>query len=466
MYARRLPRLGPARRRRREVRAEGGHHPRAADRWVFRLAPAVALVPYLLALATIPVPGVAVDVPGSRLCSSSRHLGGGAGHPHGRAGPVPTSTPCSVACAPPRSWCRTSCRSSSPWPRSPSRAGSLSLATSPTGGRRGGCCGSFRARRLRRRGVRRAPAPPFDMPVADAELVMGAWTEYTGLRFAFFLLAEYAGIVVMSLLVATLWLGGWHGPFEGLPGLALDPAQGLRGGRGRHLGQGRVAAAAGGPAAAARLGVARAARARPAAADRRRGGDGLVSGLPASSRAWRPRRAPPCGPHPGYPDVAPDLPAAEPGGHRPAREELHLVHALCRECPTGASTSTRTRRPSRRPPRGPRPPAQRARPFAIDFSLCMYCGICIEVCPFDALFWSPQFEYSEVDIRDLLHEKDRLGRWMATVPPPPALDERAAEPQPRSRPPASPRDVAAPMPRTVRPRPAGTVPRPPRPKER
>ncbi len=55
--------------------------------------------------------------------------------------------------------------------------------------------------------------PPFDMPVADAELVMGAWTEYTGLRFAFFLLAEYAGIVVMSLLFATLWLGGWHGPF-------------------------------------------------------------------------------------------------------------------------------------------------------------------------------------------------------------------------------------------------------------
>ena len=55
--------------------------------------------------------------------------------------------------------------------------------------------------------------PPFDMPVADAELVMGAWTEYTGLRFAFFLLAEYAGIVVVSLLLATLWLGGWHGPF-------------------------------------------------------------------------------------------------------------------------------------------------------------------------------------------------------------------------------------------------------------
>ena len=54
--------------------------------------------------------------------------------------------------------------------------------------------------------------------------------------------------------------------------------------------------------------------------------------------------------------------------------------------------------------------------FAIDFSLCMYCGICIEVCPFDALHWSPEFEYAELDIRDLLHEKDRLGQWMATVP--------------------------------------------------
>ena len=104
--------------------------------------------------------------------------------------------------------------------------------------------------------------PPFDMPVADAELVMGAWTEYTGLRFAFFLLAEYAGIVVMSLLFATLWLGGWHGPFERHPGLAVDPAQGLRRGRARHLGARRVAAAARGPAAAAGLAVARAARPR------------------------------------------------------------------------------------------------------------------------------------------------------------------------------------------------------------
>ncbi len=67
--------------------------------------------------------------------------------------------------------------------------------------------------------------------------------------------------------------------------------------------------------------------------------------------------------------------------------------------------------------------------FAIDFSLCMYCGICIEVCPFDALFWSPEFEYAEPDLRDLLHERDRLREWMWTVPPPPALDPAGEPPK-------------------------------------
>ena len=56
--------------------------------------------------------------------------------------------------------------------------------------------------------------PPFDMPIADSELVFGYMTEYTGLRFAFFLLAEYVGIVVIAALTTVLFLGGWKGPFS------------------------------------------------------------------------------------------------------------------------------------------------------------------------------------------------------------------------------------------------------------
>jgi NADH-quinone oxidoreductase subunit I len=69
--------------------------------------------------------------------------------------------------------------------------------------------------------------------------------------------------------------------------------------------------------------------------------------------------------------------------------------------------------------------------FAIDFSLCMYCGICIEVCPYDALFWSPEFSYAEPDLRDLTHERERLRTWMQTVPPPPAHDPGAPPPKER-----------------------------------
>lgn len=82
--------------------------------------------------------------------------------------------------------------------------------------------------------------------------------------------------------------------------------------------------------------------------------------------------------------------------------------------------------------------------FDIDFSLCMYCGICIEVCPFDALHWSPEFEYAELDIRDLMHDKDRLGAWMPTVPPPVAADACAATPKEVAAAQQPPRRPAAP----------------------
>jgi len=130
-----------------------------------------------------------------------------------------------------------------------------------------------------------------------------------------------------------------------------------------------------------------------------------------------------------YPHVKPDLPERTRGVIA-LKEENCTVCMLCsRECPDWCIYID-----SHKDVMPPKTPGARARTrnvldrFAIDYALCMYCGICVEVCPFDALFWSPHFEYSTDDLSTLTHEMDTLGKWMEYVPPPPALEEGAEDP--------------------------------------
>jgi NADH-quinone oxidoreductase subunit H len=194
--------------------------PAAADRWVYRLAPAVALVPYLVALAVIPwsATWIAADVPAGLLfvlavtsvgVLGSLMAGWGSGNKYALLGGMRAAAQlvsyelplvlaaASVALA----------------------AGTLSLP---------GIVEQWRwwwvlwqlpgALVFLAAAVAELQRPPFDSPVADAEVVFGPYTEYSGLRFALFLLAEYAGIVVLSLLFAVLFLGGWSGPWSDVLG--------------------------------------------------------------------------------------------------------------------------------------------------------------------------------------------------------------------------------------------------------
>jgi Formate hydrogenlyase subunit 6/NADH:ubiquinone oxidoreductase 23 kD subunit (chain I) len=154
-------------------------------------------------------------------------------------------------------------------------------------------------------------------------------------------------------------------------------------------------------------------------------GSGLAKGLAVTLRTMTKKTV-----TAQYPDVQPELPPRTRGVIALFEENCTVCMLCARECPDWCIYID-----SHKETVPPAAPGGRERSrnvldrFAIDFSLCMYCGICIEVCPFDALFWTPEFEYAETDIHELTHERDKLREWMWTVPAPPALDPGAEEPK-------------------------------------
>ncbi|HVL80889.1 MAG TPA: complex I subunit 1 family protein [Actinomycetota bacterium] len=54
--------------------------------------------------------------------------------------------------------------------------------------------------------------PPFDMPIAESEIIAGVMTEYSGMRFLFFFIGEFAHILALAAAMVVMFMGGWHGP--------------------------------------------------------------------------------------------------------------------------------------------------------------------------------------------------------------------------------------------------------------
>ncbi|HET7326714.1 MAG TPA: NADH-quinone oxidoreductase subunit I [Nocardioidaceae bacterium] len=154
-------------------------------------------------------------------------------------------------------------------------------------------------------------------------------------------------------------------------------------------------------------------------------GTGLLNGLRVTLRHLTRRSV-----TAQYPDSMPVLPPRSRGVIALIEENCTVCMLCARECPAWCIYID-----SHKETVPPKEEGQRERSrnvldqFDIDYSICMYCSICVEACPFDALHWSPEFEYAELDIRDLTHDMDRLREWMWTVPAPPPLDQGADDPK-------------------------------------
>jgi NADH-quinone oxidoreductase subunit I len=163
-----------------------------------------------------------------------------------------------------------------------------------------------------------------------------------------------------------------------------------------------------------------------------------------------------------YPDEKPDLPPRTRGVIALKEANCTVCYKCSRECPDWCIYID-AHKETHEPASGGRARSVKVLDrFAIDYALCMYCGICVEVCPFDALFWSPEFEYAEYSIHNLIHEKDRLEEWTYFVKAPPEL-EVGAEPPPEAAVQAQPPLVgeAPAVERTPPPQPARAVAPPP-----
>ena len=279
---------------------------------------------------------------------------------------------------------------------------------------------------------------PFDLPEGDAEIVGGYNTEYGGMRFGSFFMAEYIEVIVISAIAAACFLGGWHGPGP----VALAPLWMLLklmlGVALLHLDPRLAAAPALRPADVVRLEGAAAARHPERARDRDRAGGHLMR-LGSARRRGRRSTA---GPSPAasariyrvfgetlrglrttfgrvvegpvtveYPEEKTPVYPRFRGRHKLHRfEDTGLEKCVgCSLCAAACPAKCiRVVAAENTPDHQVSAGERYAEVYEINMARCIFCGYCEVACPFDAITMGNDYELADYSRSDLIFTKEML----------------------------------------------------------
>ena len=279
---------------------------------------------------------------------------------------------------------------------------------------------------------------PFDLPEADAEIVSGYNTEFGGMRFGSFFMAEYIEVVIISGIAAACFLGGWHGPGPDRARPALDVPEAHARRDLLHLDPRLAAAAPLRPADVVRLEDPAAAGDAQRPGNRNRPGGDLMSPFAWDDDVVQVER----GPEPGglggayrafgetlrglrttfgrlaeghhtiqYPEEKTPVYPRFRGRHKLQRfEDTGLEKCVgCSLCAAACPAKCIRVVAAENTPDNQVSAGERyAAVYEINMSRCIFCGYCELACPFDAITMGNDYELADYSRSDLIFTKEML----------------------------------------------------------